>query len=119
MDNNLLNFRQFMTNAASFLNGSNDIGPDLEPRLAQISLSMPTTSTKAPVKVYSIERRGKSYEIKAENNVTWNCPASHYLNLQNMGKAPQVGDKINLEFYRDGSVKSFNIAQKTQRGLAD
>ncbi len=114
---NIMNFKQFMTNATSWLNGSNDVGPDLEPRLSQISLSMPTTSTKEPVLVYKIERRGKSYEIKAENNVTWNCPAAHYLHLQNVGKAPQVGDKINLEFYRDGSVKSFNIAQKFQRAL--
>lgn len=115
----MMNFKQFMTNASSWLSGSNDNGPDGESRLPQISLGIPTTSTKEPVRVYSILRRGKSYEIKAENNVTWNCPAPQYIHLQNVGKAPEVGDKITLEFYRDGSVKSFNIAQKNQRGLAD
>jgi hypothetical protein len=119
MDNNLLNFKQFVTNASSWLNGSNDNGPNGEPRLPQVSLGMPTTATKEPVQVYSVLRKGKSYEIKAENNVTWNCPAAHYIHLQNVNKAPQVGDKINLEFYRDGSVKSFGIAQKNERGLAD
>lgn len=119
MDNNFLNFKQFMTNASAWLNGSNDVGPNMEPRLPQVSLSMPTTATKEPVQVYSVLRKGKTYEIKAENNVTWNCPAPHYIHLQNVGKAPQVGDKISLEFYRDGSVKSFNVAQKGQRGLAD
>jgi hypothetical protein len=108
----MMNFKKFMTNASSWLNDNSNNGLNQEPSMPHVSLSMPTTSTKEPVKVYSIQRRGKSYEIKAENNVTWNCPASHYMSLDNIGKAPHIGDKIHLEFYRNGSVKSFSVVQK-------
>lgn len=115
--NNFLNFKQFMTNAASWLTGDSENDPMGRPLLPQADLSMPTTSTKEPVQIFKVARKGRSYEIHAENNISWYCPAEHYVHLMNVGKAPKVGDKVSLEFYKDGSVKSYNIV-KQERGLA-
>lgn len=118
MENNL-NFKQFMTNAASWYSGDNTIGPDLEAGMAKLTMSTPTTSTRNPVEVFSVEKKGKTYEILADGNISWGCPASQYNHLMQIGKAPQKGDKITLEFFRDGSIKTFNIVQKKERGLAN
>jgi len=114
----MLNFKQFITNAAAFLNGSNETDPMGQLKLPITDVEMPTTMTKEPVTIFRIQKRGKSYEICAENNISWYCPAMHYIHLLNVGKAPQVGDKVMLEFYKDGSVKSFKILRRRERGLA-
>jgi hypothetical protein len=114
----MLNFKQFMQKAAAWLNGSNDTDPMGQLNLPINSIEIPTTSTKSPVEIYRVRRQGKTYEICAENNITWYCPAMHYIHLLHIGKAPQVGDKVMLEFYRDGSVKSYSIVSKRQRGFA-
>ena len=101
---NLLNFRQFVTNAAALLNTNVD--------LPHVSLDMPTTATARAVEVFSVHRKGKTYEIKAEDNVAWFCPAEQYIHLMHAGRAPRAGDKIRLEFYRDGSVKSCDVVSR-------
>jgi hypothetical protein len=115
----MLNFRQFLVNASGFLNGTNDLGAYLKPNLPLPTATVPTISTAQPVEVFRVKRRGNSYEILASNNVTWYCPADHYIHLLNQKKAPEVGDKVNLEFYKDGTLKNFAIVTKKQAGLAD
>jgi len=114
----MLNFKQFITNAAAFLNGNNETDPLGQLKLPLTTVDIPTTRLKEPVEVFRVKRIGKAYEICAENNISWYCPAMHYIHLLHHGKAPQVGDKVMLEFYRDGSVKSFNVVKKRERGFA-
>lgn len=114
----ILNFKQFMQNAATWLNGSNDTDPMGRPLLPLNTVSIPTEWTKEPVKIFRVCKKGKAYEICAENNISWYCPAMHYIHLLHIGKAPQVGDHVMLEFYRDGSVKTYKIVKKREIGLA-
>lgn len=115
----MLNFKQFLSNASAWLNGSNENDPLGQLKLPTADMEMPTTNTKEPVEIFRICKRGKSYEICAENNISWYCPAMHYIHLLHIGKAPVVGDKVMLEFYKDGSVKSYNIVKKRRiPGLA-
>lgn len=114
----MLNFKTFIQNAAAFINSGNETGSDGRLNLPEMDVELPTTTTKEPVRIYRVRKTGKTYEINAENNVSWYCPAPHYVRLLMAGKAPQVGDKVMLEFYRNGVVKSFRIVSKRTPGLA-
>lgn len=104
----MLNFKKFLTNVGAFSNGTNDYDYYTHQMLLPLdTIDLPTHSTPNPVKVFKINKKGKSYEICAEQNVTWYIPCKHYEHLLKTGKAPQVGDKIMLTFCNDGSVQSF------------
>ncbi len=106
----MLNFKQFMANAGAFLANGNDYDHYMQQlSLPDNTLDLPTTTLQNPVKIFRIRRTGKTYEICAENNVTWNCPSQHYEHLLRIGKAPHVGDNVKLTFFHDGTVKSFQI----------
>jgi hypothetical protein len=108
----MLDFKQFITNAGAFLSNGNDYDSVTKQlRLPDTTADIPTISTNKPVKIFKIKRTGKTYEICAENNVIWNCPAHHYEYLNLVGKAPHVGDRVDLTFYKDGTVKSFNLVK--------
>mgnify|MGYP007044009551 CR=1 FL=1 len=115
----MLNFKKFLANAATFLNGSNDNDPLGQLKLPLVNVDIPTISTAQPVQIFKVARKGKSYEICAENNISWYCPASQYIHLMQIGKAPQIGDKVTIDFYKDGSVKSYAIVSRNEKGLAD
>jgi hypothetical protein len=104
----MLNFRQFLNNASRFLTAPATV-PDLG--LSADRLDIPTVEMDRPVTVHSVRRHGRVYEIRAENNFSWSCPAPHFEALQRMGKAPGVGDAIRLTFYKDGSVQSFRVVR--------
>lgn len=106
----MLNFKQFLSNAGAFL--SNNQTTDRfsgAMSLPDITTDLPTTSMEQPSRIHRIKRVGRVYEIHGDRNLIWNCPAQHYEHLQMIGKAPHIGDQVKLVFYKNGSVKSFEV----------
>lgn len=104
----MLNFRQFLQNASQFLTQAHDLGGLTAAVRLPEDGEIPTKESR-PVLVHGVVRRGKSYEVRGENNMVWNCPTQHFEYLRRLGKAPEVGDKVQLTFHLDGSVKSFRV----------
>lgn len=100
-------FKQFMDRAGKWL--STPLSTDHIRLPFGEKVEIPTRPMKGPVRVHAIIRRGKTYELRGENGMTWNCPAKHFDYLKKMGKAPSVGDKVALTFYMNGAVQSFRV----------
>lgn len=104
MKRDLLNFRSFLRRAAEFLD------PEVRPKEFAIPDEIPVRRTEAK-RVFKITQKGKKMEILREGGSSWHCPIDHFRHLQRRGRAPKVGDLVELFLHPDGSVKTFRVVR--------
>lgn len=105
MKRDLLNFREFMRRAAEFLD------PGVQPKPFGIPDDIPVRKGR-PSRVFRIEQKGRKYEILTDGGPTWHCPTGHFRHLQRLGKAPAVGDLVEIDLHLDGTVKTYRVVRR-------
>lgn len=77
-------------------------------------MNLPTPTLTAPVevvntKVKKIEYTNNPIKVHFENGILWQLTKKQWDFLDNRNKAPQTAATVQMEIYKDGTVKAFDI----------
>jgi len=102
MKRDLFNFRSFLRRAAEFLDS------DKAPKSFAIPEEIPERRSEAK-RVFKITQRGKKMVVLREGGAAWECPVGHFRTLQRIGKAPKIGDLVELRLNLNGQIAGFRV----------